>query len=74
MDTKWLIPLGHSSGEDGRSQSRQDCLSELPKLFYGTLRKNAKFYIRDQSLDSYLECIGVYPDEDRTIQPRMRGD
>lgn len=45
--------------------SPQVCLSELPKLCYGTLQKNGKFYVRDQSKDSWLECIGVNPDDGR---------
>lgn len=50
----------------------QDCLHELPKLYYGTLQKDGKFYVRGQPRDSWLECIGAREDDGRIIQPRVR--
>lgn len=51
--------------------SPKTCLSELPKLYYGSLTKNGKFYVRGQSKDTWLECIGARTDDGRIIQPRV---
>lgn len=50
----------------------QDCIHELPHLYYGALQRNGKFYVRDQSHDTWLECIGARPDDGRIVGSRVR--
>jgi hypothetical protein len=55
------------ANDDAMFSSPQECLRELPQLYYGSLQRHGKFYIRDQSRDTWLECVGMRPDDDRIV-------
>jgi hypothetical protein len=69
----YLIFICNSGGactqanNDATFMTPQTCLQELPKLYYGRLEKSGKFYVRDWSRDTWLECVGAREDDDRIV-------
>jgi hypothetical protein len=56
-----------TQASDAIFASPQECLHELPKLYYGTLQSNGRFYVRHLSKNSWLECAGAREDDGRIV-------
>lgn len=72
MGLLYVILICNSGGactqaSDATFMTPLTCLSELSKLYYGTLQKNGKFYIRGQGKDTWLECAGAREDDGRIV-------
>jgi hypothetical protein len=56
-----------TQANDAIFMSPQSCLHELPKLYHGTLQPSGRFYVRELSKDTWLQCAGVRPDDGRIV-------